>query len=123
MRASEIILLLGYSLGMVAGQLLFKQAAMTLRTTNGPRDLALSAMTNFWLLAAVALYATLTVVWVFILSRTDLSKAYAFSALTIVLMPLMAVRLFGEQLNGTFYVGLFGIVGGILVIAWGSEPR
>ena len=56
-----------------------------------------------------------------LLSITDLSKAYPFHALTMVMTPLLASHFFGEKLNGSFYLGLAAILIGIFVIAWGAE--
>ena len=123
MRAWQIVLLLGYSLGIAVGQLLFKQAAVSLRASAEPQPLLWSALTNGPLVSAVLLYAGLTALWVYILSITDLSKAYPFHALTLVLTPLLATRLFGEKLNGSFYIGLAAILAGVFIIAWGSEPQ
>jgi drug/metabolite transporter (DMT)-like permease len=121
MRLWQVILLLGYSLGIALGQLLFKQAAINLRGGDGTTPFLWSALTNLHLVAAVALYAALTALWVYILSITDLSKAYPFHALTLVLTPLLAARLFDERLNASFYVGLAAILVGVFVIAWGAD--
>ncbi|MDM0113750.1 hypothetical protein QTI66_16445 [Variovorax sp. J22R133] len=121
MRIWQIILLLGYSLGIAGGQLLFKQAAVTLRSDNAPTPFIWSAITNVPLIAAVVLYMALTGLWVYILSITDLSKAYPFHALTLVLTPLMASRMFNERLHVSFYFGLAAILAGVFVIAWGAD--
>ncbi|MBS0340807.1 MAG: hypothetical protein JSS56_09790 [Proteobacteria bacterium] len=122
MRIWQIILLLGYSIGIAGGQLLFKQAAVTLRSGgDAPTPFIWSAITNVPLVCAVLLYAALTGLWVYILSITDLSKAYPFHALTLVLTPMLAARLFNEKLNGSFYIGLAAILVGIFFIAWGAD--
>lgn len=121
MRPWQVILLIGYSLGIALGQLLFKQAAITMRGRDSTAHFIWVAMTNVPLACAVVLYAALTALWVYILSITDLSKAYPFHALTMVLTPLLAARLFDEKLNGSFYLGLAAILVGIFFIAWGAE--
>ena len=121
MRIWQVILLLGYTAGIAVGQLLFKQAAVTLRGGDSTSSFVWTAITNLPLVAAVLLYAALTALWVYILSITDLSKAYPFHALTMVMTPLLAARFFGEKLNGSFYLGLGAILVGIFVIAWGAE--
>ena len=121
MRIWQVILLLGYTAGIAVGQLLFKQAAVTLRGGDSTSSFVWTAITNLPLVAAVLLYAALTVLWVYILSITDLSKAYPFHALTMVMTPLLAARFFDEKLNGSFYLGLGAILVGIFVIAWGAE--
>lgn len=122
MRIWQVILLVGYAVGIALGQLLFKQAALTLRgATSDGSSFLWSALTNVYLVSAVLLYGALTALWVYILSITDLSKAYPFHALTMVLTPLLAVRLFDERLNASFYLGMAAILVGIFVIAWGAE--
>ncbi|SFL87593.1 EamA family transporter [Variovorax sp. OV329] len=121
MRPWQVILLVGYTVGIALGQLLFKQAAVTLKARESTSQFVWMLMTNAPLVCAVLLYAGLTALWVYILSITDLSKAYPFHALTMVLTPLLAARLFDEKLNGYFYVGLAAILVGIFFIAWGSE--
>lgn len=123
MRIWQVILLVGYAVGIALGQLLFKQAALTLRggAAGEGSSFLWSALTNVYLVSAVLLYGGLTALWVYILSITDLSKAYPFHALTMVLTPLLAVRLFDERLNTSFYVGMGAILVGIFVIAWGAE--
>jgi drug/metabolite transporter (DMT)-like permease len=121
MRIWQVILLLGYTAGIAVGQLLFKQAAVTLRGGDSTSSFVWTAITNLPLVAAVLLYAALTALWVYILSITDLSKAYPFHALTMVMTPLLAARFFDEKLNGSFYLGLGAILVGIFVIAWGAE--
>jgi len=121
MRFWQVILLLGYTAGIAAGQLLFKQAAMTLRGANSASPLIWNAITNIPLIAAVLLYAALTALWVYILSITELSKAYPFNAFSMVLTPLLAALIFGEKLNASFYLGMAAILVGLFVIAWGAD--
>lgn len=121
MRLWQVILLVGYTVGIAIGQLLFKQAASTLRSRESASQFIWMVVTNVPLVCAVLLYGALTALWVYILSITDLSKAYPFNALPLVLTPLMAARMFGERLNGSFYLGMAAILVGIFVIAWGSE--
>lgn len=121
MRPWQVILLLGYCLGMALGQLLFKQAAITLRANAGGDSLVWQVLTNTHLVAAVLLYAALTALWVYILSITELSKAYPFNALPLVLTPLLASRLFDERLNTSFYLGMGAILIGVFLIARGAD--
>ena len=120
MRFWQIALLVAYSAGMALGQLLFKQAAITLQAGRAAatRPLWIEIATNMPLLAALALYGGLTALWVYILTYTELSKAYPFVALAFVLTPLFASRLFHEALKPSFFVGLAAIVVGLLVITW-----
>ena len=77
---TQIILLLAYALAMAGGQLLFKLAA--LRFASETETLRLSrVLQNGYFVAAIVLYATLAILWVWILTFTPLSRAYPFVAL------------------------------------------
>lgn len=120
MKQSQVLLLLGYGTGLALGQLLFKHAALKLNADRLLKPLLWATVTNGPLIAAIMLYAGLTALWVYILSFTELSKAYPFHALTLVLTPLMAQRVFGESLSTSYFVGLAAIIFGLLVIAYGD---
>lgn len=122
MKTWQVVLLVVYCSVLSGGQLLFKHAAMRLNNDRLVKPLWLAVITNGPLVSALALYAALTVLWVFILSVTDLSRAYVFNALSLVLTPLLAARLFGEVLDTRFFIGLAAIVFGLFVIAWGGRP-
>jgi multidrug transporter EmrE-like cation transporter len=122
MRIWQVALLVGYSTGMAVGQLLFKQAAITLRVPGKTYvQLLVAVGTNVPLLAALTLYGGLTALWVYILTIMELSKAYPFVALAFVLTPMMANFVFNEPLAPSYFVGLTAIVAGLLIITWGSH--
>jgi drug/metabolite transporter (DMT)-like permease len=121
MKLWQVLLLAGYSIAMSVGQLLFKQAAMTIELDRTSRPFLQVAATNIYLVSAVALYIALAALWVYILTVTELSKAYPFVALAFVFTPLLASKVFGESLNRSFYVGLAAIVFGLLVIGLGNR--
>ncbi len=113
----QLALLSGYALGMAAGQLLFKAASARL-AENAPfteRALALFASPAF--IAALALYFALSVLWVWVLSFTPLSRAYPFVALAFVLTPLLAAFTFSEPLTLRLLLGIGLILAGLLLVA------
>jgi drug/metabolite transporter (DMT)-like permease len=122
MKVSQILMLVLYSGGMALGQLLFKQAAMALRVESS-RPILIAAATNVPLLLALALYAGLTALWVYILSFTELSKAYPFMALAFVITPILANVVLHERLPASYLFGLAAIVIGLLVIAFSARPE
>jgi len=112
----QIALLVAYAAGMAAGQLLFKLAA--LRGANGPLGERLPAMIgNGYFASAVLLYAALTVLWVWILSFTPLSRAYVFVAIAFAATPLLGGLLFGEPISARLVIGIVLIFGGLLFVA------
>ena len=53
---------------------------------------------NGYFFVALILYAALTVLWVWILSFTQLSRAYSFLALAFALTPALGCLVFAEPL-------------------------
>jgi drug/metabolite transporter (DMT)-like permease len=114
---AQIALLVAYAGGMVGGQLLFKLAALR-AATEGPLGERLSAMMlNGYFAAAVLLYAALTVLWVWILNFTPLSRAYVFVALAFAVTPLLGGVLFAEPISLRLVIGIALIFCGLLFVA------
>ena len=116
LSAVQIALLLVYTLGMASGQLLFKRAAERLDPTAPPLQRLLSLGVDVSFVAAIVLYATLTVYWVWILSFTPLSRAYPFVALAVVITPVVGALVFGEPLTVRLVAGLVVILVGMWLV-------
>jgi drug/metabolite transporter (DMT)-like permease len=110
--------LLGVVGVMAAGQILFKAAADSMR---GPLtfslDTLLRLMLNPYLVGGVAVYALNTVLWVAVLREVELSRAYPFVALPLVIVPLVGIFLFHEPWSNALLVGGAFIVAGVWIIA------
>lgn len=114
---TQIALLTAYAGGMAGGQLLFKMAALR-GATDGPLVERLSAMMfNSFFVAAVLLYAALTVLWVWLLNFTPLSRAYVFVALAFAVTPLLGSVVFAEPISVQFVIGIVLIFCGLLFVA------
>jgi len=101
---------------MSAGQVLFKYAADHARgSPNRPLFGSLIFDMNFWL--ALVIYGGLTLLWVWVLTRVPLSRAYPFVALAFVLTPALAALLFHERLDGWYFIGIGLVVAGVAIIA------
>lgn len=120
MTTSKILSILAVVLLLSVGQLLFKLAA-----SRAPASWQLdwatfaSLATNYFLVAAIALYAATTFLWVYVLRDTTLSQSYPFTAIAMVLVPLAGVLFFGETASLSLGIGGLLVVSGILVIAAG----
>ena len=115
---SQIAWLVAYAFGMAGGQLLFKAAALRYAPDSPVGERILSLLYNGYFLGAVALYVALTVIWVWLLTFTPLSRAYPFVALAFAMTPLLGGLVFNEPMAprlllgiGTGLVGLFLIAG------------
>jgi drug/metabolite transporter (DMT)-like permease len=114
---SQIALLVAYAAGMAGGQFLFKMAAL-----RGAADTPLAErlsvmMLNRFFASAVLLYAALTILWVWILSFTPLSRAYVFVALAFAVTPLLGAIVFAEPISVRLVVGVVLIFSGLVFVA------
>jgi drug/metabolite transporter (DMT)-like permease len=114
---AQVALLAGYAAAMAGGQILFKLASARFAGAGSFAERAVGLFINGYFLLALALYLALTVLWVWILSFTPLSRAYPFVALAFVLTPVLAAALFGEPLTWRLLAGIGLILGGLLLVA------
>ena len=114
---SQAALLLAYAAGMAGGQLLFKAAALRYASEAPLGERLLSLVQNVYFLAAIVLYVALTVLWVWILTFTPLSRAYPFVALAFAITPLLAGFVFGEAVTARLMLGIGFILCGLLLVA------
>ena len=114
---SQVALLFAYAMGMAGGQLLFTAAALRYVAGASLVERSFSLFANVYFLAAIGLYVTLTVIWVWILTFTPLSRAYPFVALAFAVTPLMGGLAFGEPITMRLVLGIGFILGGLLLVA------
>jgi drug/metabolite transporter (DMT)-like permease len=114
---AQIALLLGYSGGMAGGQVLFKSAANRYVSEGPLHERIFSIAANGYFIGAILLYVALTVLWVWILTFTPLSRAYPFVALAFALTPLLGGLVFGESITPRLMLGMVLILGGLLLVA------
>lgn len=119
MSTLQVIVLIAYSVGMSLGQLLFKYAALSL-SSSGSVALTTGRLfqlgLNLYFLSAMLMYLGLSVLWVWILTFTPLSRAYPFVALAFIITPIVGHFVFMEILDLQFYFGLFFIVLGLILV-------
>jgi multidrug transporter EmrE-like cation transporter len=104
-----------FTVMLASGQLLFKRLGLAMRGQ--------PLLDGFWLIArmpslylALALYGLSTVLWIWILSRVSLARAYPWVAVGVVIVPLIGRYYFGEQLHPLFWVGVALIFAGIFLV-------
>lgn len=113
---TQIALLMVYTVGMASGQLLFKLAASRFAGDAPIGERLLGLATNAAFLAALSLYGALTLLWVWILSFTPLSRAYPFVALAVVITPIVGAIAFGEPMTIRLILGLVAILLGMWLV-------
>jgi drug/metabolite transporter (DMT)-like permease len=114
---AQIAVLIAYAGGMAGGQVLFKMAALRGVADDPVVERLFSMMLNGFFAAAVLLYAALTVLWVWILNFTPLSRAYVFVALAFAVTPLLGAFVFAEPISVRFVIGIGIIFCGLLFVA------
>lgn len=112
LNAASLVL---FAVLIAAGQYLFKHSAMAVSGLNFWESLvALARHPEFY--AALGLYGSSTLLWVWILTRVPLSLAYPVVALGMVMVPLIGWYFFGEHLSFKYWVGTALIVAGMLTM-------
>lgn len=122
MDISALVLIL-FSVSVTAGaQLLLKQGAMV--SSGGGEWVALSTADRLiallgqpYIIAGLSLYGIGAVIWLFALSRVDLSLAYPFVGLGFVLIMVLSHYLLGEQLATLRILGTVMIAVGCVLVA------
>jgi drug/metabolite transporter (DMT)-like permease len=122
MTLLQMLPLVGYSVGMVFGQMLFKLAAASQLAVAGEsltrRAFALAFDKYF--IAAMAMYLLLSLSWVRILQIVPISRAYPFVALSFILVAGAGVVFFSERLSPLNWGGLLMIGAGIVLATRGG---
>jgi drug/metabolite transporter (DMT)-like permease len=113
---TQVVILCGYAAGMTGGQLLFKAASSTFAGNAPIGERLFAAFHNTFFLLAIVLYAALTVLWVWILSFTPLSRAYPFVALAFAMTPLFASFAYGDHLSIRLLGGIILIMCGLVLV-------
>jgi multidrug transporter EmrE-like cation transporter len=68
---------------------------------------------DLWVFSGLISALAASVAWMLAVKDSKLSLIYPFMALTFIIIPLLAVQLFGEKINSTQFIGLFLILIGI----------
>ncbi len=108
-----ILLTLLSTVLMAIGQLLFKYGS-----TGKEFDSLINIikiMLSPPIFIALCIYAVNTVLWTYILSKVDISKAYPIQSLTFAIVMIAAAILFKEQIPMNRWVGVGIIILGVFV--------
>ncbi|PJK00097.1 hypothetical protein CO615_05395 [Lysobacteraceae bacterium NML75-0749] len=104
----------------VYGQLVLKwQVGLSphlLATPIQPKNI-LTLLLNPWVISAFAAAFGASLCWMAAISRMSISKAYPFMAINFLLVAIMAVVLFREQLDNYKIAGTALIMLGVLVLS------
>ncbi|SDS74314.1 EamA-like transporter family protein [Paenibacillaceae bacterium GAS479] len=95
----------------------FAQILLKLGTTKATSMEVIKLISNFYILGGLFLYGLSAVLWIYCLSKVQLSFAYPMVSLGYVIVFVLSYWIFGESISMLRVVGLVTIVLGVLMIA------
>lgn len=101
----------------VAGQILFKLGAKQLFAGNNMVANILGIFTNVPVMSGLFLYAVSTLLWIKILSKSELSYVYPMLSLGYILIMVFSFLIFHEHISMTRILGTVLIVAGVVMVA------
>lgn len=114
MTLKDMLLCSVFAVALPIGQLLFKWAAIHSASQEGP--LIVRLLQNYPLMGAFAWYGVTALFWFYVLTRTPLSTAYAFSLIGSALVPIAAWLIFKEPVSTGMAVGYGLMLAGFFII-------
>ena len=117
MRA--VILALLCSLMLAAGQVFWKLSLQGQELALNAKQILSLAMRPMFL-AGVALYGTATVLWIFLLSKYELSYIYPMIAFAYVFGVILSALILKENVSVMRISGVLLVVAGVAVIGLGK---
>lgn len=100
-------------------QIFQKKAAMSLPSANSKVP-GIKFLFNPNLLIGVFLLGSGFIAWLWVLSEWDVSFAYPFLSLNLVVVMCGSKLVFGESIKTHHWLGAFSIVAGVMLISGGS---
>lgn len=112
-----VVALLSIAAGAVAQYLLKVGAVATLNGENPLMTKILSLITDVNFMAGILFYGISLVLWMYVLSQLELTKAYPMVSLGYVFAFILGYWLLGEPISASRVIGLVLIVSGVFFIA------
>lgn len=99
---------------LATGQILWKLAMSKMDGFD-----LISIMLNPYIVSGVVLYGLATLLWLYILSKKELSLVYPLQSITYVLGTLLAIFVFHENVSLLRWLGIAIIIVGATLVARG----
>jgi drug/metabolite transporter (DMT)-like permease len=99
-------------------QLTFKRGAEDLAGLDFGTGWLVAALLSPWVLTGIAAYLGNFVVWMLILRRTPLSRAFPLTGLAYVTVPLAAWAWLGDRPSLPCVIGTLIIIAGVMLLGW-----
>lgn len=110
------LLLLVNIILLVLGQTLWKTGLAGLEVRFDPVSIV-KLFLNPYIAGGLVIYAVATVVWLYVLSKSELSMIYPLQSLSYVIAAIIAVVLFKENIPLTRWAGIGLIMAGAYFVA------
>ena len=107
----QYLYLLIVVLALSAGQILFKKSADTLASL----DKSWHIIYEITFISGIFIYAVTTLLWIWCLQNIELNRAYPFTALAYVIVPVASWALLGESVNKKMVIGISLICFGVFL--------
>ena len=89
----------------------------SLSANNSLYSSIVAALLNPWVLLGLFTYGSAAIVWLFVLSKADVTFAYPFLGLAFVITMALGMVVLGEQVTMLRIVGTLLVVGGLTLVA------
>ena len=120
----NILIILGSILMSSTAHVLLKKGAMSVAAISASNQSLLTNIwvtaSNPWVIGGMSLHVSALVVWMWALSRVDISFAYPFLAVGYVIVSLLAWQWLGENITQSRLLGMVIIIIGITVLSRGG---
>ena len=108
------IMCLLFAVSIAIGQVLFKVAANSIRKPGGTFLTNAVTSPSVWL--AFAWYGSTSFLWLYVLMRVPLNRAYPFALLGSALVPAFAWLVFSERIAPSYVLGTAVVLVGLYII-------
>jgi drug/metabolite transporter (DMT)-like permease len=103
---------------LVSGQFLWKAGLQHQESSFGSFRAVLQLMVSPYIVSGLVIYGLATVLWLFILSRVELSLAYPIQSLAYIIAVFGAYWIFNEPVSLPKVIGCLMILAGVVFIGW-----
>ncbi len=103
--------------GIACGQILFKLCADSYRQY----QTVFNSTTLTLLFSSLTLYGVMTLLWIWLLGKTELNRLYPFMALAFVTVPVLSYFFLGECITTRYFIGVCLIIIGICTTLWQKQ--
>ena len=101
-----------------ATQIAFKSASQAVEGMSFGLGFLEVALSTPALWVTILCYIATFAIWMAVLMRMDLNRAFPLTALSYVTVPVLAHAMFGEQLPAPRIAGIAVIITGVVLIGW-----